>query len=83
MLAITVRKPLFRAMTSGIFSGVEIINGRAIATMVKIVEPAETIINVLMPASLPANSLSRPMNSPMARATTSLTTICSSDSIAI
>ena len=84
MLAITDKKPLFRAMTSGKFSGeVAIRYGRAMATIVKIVEPEETNIKVRIPASLPADSLSIPIKSPIARAITSLVTICSRDSITV
>lgn len=84
MLAITVRKPLFRATTSGRFSG-EVATrwGRARATMVKMVEPEATSIWVLMPASLPADSLSMPINKPKARAITNLASICSRVSIYI
>ena len=47
----------------------------------KIVEPAETSIRVRIPASLPADSRSIPIKSPMAKATTSLAIICSKDSM--
>ncbi len=84
MLAIIFKKPPFLEIISLMFSGlVPIIYGRERPIIVKIAAPAETSIEVLMPASLPANSLSRPIKIPRARAITRWVSICSKVNIAI